>query len=111
MRMAALKLVADAVEHVIDGEMTGFGRHLGVKHDLKLEVTELIRERIHVVTGDCVRDFISFLDRVGRDRAEILRTIPFAAVHGVAQAPHDGRQSLEGHFASFRGLSRSKIKV
>ena len=82
VRMAALELVADAVEHVVEGEMAGFLGHLRMEHDLELEVAKLVGQRVHVVTGDRVGDFVGFLDRVGRDRGEILLAIPFAAVTG-----------------------------
>ena len=45
---------------------------------------------------DCVGDLIGFLDRIWRDRREILRQIPFAATIGVAKPGHDAKQAVDG---------------
>ena len=70
VRMAALHLVADARDHVVQREMAGFLGHLRVEHDLELEIAELVGERVHVVARDRVGDLIGFLDRVGGDGRE-----------------------------------------
>ena len=49
-----------------------------------------------LVARDRVRDLIGFLDRIGRDRREVLREIPFAAAIGIAQLPHDAKQPVDG---------------
>jgi hypothetical protein len=85
VRVAALQLVANALEHVVEREMAGFLGHLRVEHDLELEIAELVGERVHVVAGDRVGDLIGFLDRVGRDRREGLHAVPFAAADRIAQ--------------------------
>ena len=50
----------------------------------------------HVAALDRVGDLIGFLDRVGRDRREILLAVPRAAAIGIAQPRHDGEQALQG---------------
>ena len=110
VRMAALELVADAADHVLEREMAGFVGHLRVEHDLELEIAELVGERVHVVARDRVGDLIGFLDRVGRDGREGLLAIPFAAVLGIAQPAHDLRR---GDQAASRGPrdSAADLKV
>jgi hypothetical protein len=48
VRVAALHLVADAVEHLGQGEVPGFGRHLGVEDDLQRKVAEFVLEVVEV---------------------------------------------------------------
>ena len=95
MRVTALHLVADAAQHVRKVERSQFLGHARVEHDLKREIAELIGERVHVIARDGVGDFIGFLDRIGRDRREILDPVPFAAAHRIAQPSHDGHQPTE----------------
>ena len=68
---------------------TGFLGHLGVEHDLELEIAELVSERVHVVARDCIGHFISFFDRKRRDGGECLDRYPFAAAQRVAKPAHD----------------------
>ena len=55
--------------------MAGFFRHSAVEDDLKLEIAEFVRKRVHVVAHDGVRDLVSLFDRVGRDRFEGLHHV------------------------------------
>jgi hypothetical protein len=101
VRVPALHLVGNALEHVLEREQASFFGHLSVEHDLELKIAELINQTVHVVAGDRVGDFVRFFDRVGRDRVESLHAIPFAAAHGVAQATHDLDEPLKGHRGPF----------
>ena len=92
VRMAALQLVGDAVEHVGKREKAGFLGHPRMEHDLELEIAKLVDQRRHVVARDRVGDLIGFLDRVGRDRLEGLDAVPFATGHRIAQPRHDRDQ-------------------
>ena len=102
VRVAALHLVANAIDDVVEREQSGFLGHLRVEHDLELEVAELVGERVHVLARDRVGDLVGFLDRVGRDRAERLDRVPFAAAHRIAQAAHDLDQALKRHEGASR---------
>ncbi len=95
VRMAAFHLVADAVQDVVERELAGFFGHPGMKHDLELQIAKLIRQGIHVVAGDRVRNLVRFFDRVGRDRRECLHAIPFAARRRIAKALHDLDEALK----------------
>ena len=104
MRMTALELVADARDHVLEREMAGFVSHLRVEHDLELEIAEFVGERVHIVASDGVSDLIGFFDRIRGDGREALRAIPFAAAHRIAEAAHDGDQTLKRHRGPQGGL-------
>ena len=82
VRVAALHLVADPLDHVVEREMAGVLGHLRVEHDLELKIAKLVGERIHVLARDRVGNFVGFLDGVGRDGLERLDAVPFAAADG-----------------------------
>ena len=55
-----------------------------MKHYLQQEIAEFVTEIVEVTAGDSVRDFIGFLDGVGRDARKILLEVPRAAAAGRA---------------------------
>ena len=59
---------------------------------------------VWVIGGDGVRNFIAFLNRIGRDGGEILHQIPGAAAIGISQLGHDGEQGGK------RGLRRILLR-
>ena len=79
VRMARDHLVADRRDHVGEIEVPAFLRHLRVEHDLQQQIAELVAKRGVVAPVDRVGDFVGFLDRVRRDRVEVLFEIPRAA--------------------------------
>jgi hypothetical protein len=105
--MTPFHLVADTVQDVVERELAGFFSHPGVKHDLELQIAELVRQGVHVVTGDRVRNFVRFLDRVGRDRRECLHAIPFAARGRIAETLHDFDEALKAQ----EGFSTITIRL
>jgi hypothetical protein len=44
VRMAALHLLADRVDHVAEREMAGFLGHAAVEHDLEEQIAKLVLE-------------------------------------------------------------------
>jgi len=66
--------------------------------DLQQQIAELVAECRVIATIDGVGDFVGFLDRVRRDRVEILLAIPRAAAVGVAQRGHDAQQVVDRWF-------------
>ena len=96
MRMAALQLVADSVRHVVEIEYASFTGHVRVKHDLKEKITELVAQITHVAPGNGVRHFVSLLDGVRSDAAEILLAVPGATVVGIPERDHDVQESIDG---------------
>ena len=97
VRVTAFHLVGDAVEDVVEREMAGFLGHSAVEHHLELKIAELVGKRVHVGACDCVRDFVGFLDRVGRDRFKRLHRVPFASGLRIAEAAHDLDEALKRH--------------
>ena len=63
-----------------------------MKHDLQEEIAQFVLEGDHIVSRAGICDFIGFLDRVRRNRLEILRDIPRATTLRVAQPRHDLHQ-------------------
>ena len=66
-----------------------------VEDNLEQQIAEFILEIGYVVARDRIDDFMGFLDRIGRDRREILREVPFASVLRITQARHDCHQPLD----------------
>ena len=95
MRMAPHHLVGDRRGDVVEGEMPGFLGHAGVEHDLQQQIAQFVLQRRHVVALDRIGDLVGLLDRVGRDRREILLAVPRAAALRVAQPRHDRQQTVD----------------
>jgi hypothetical protein len=74
--------------------MSGFFRHAAVEHDLEQQIAQLLLEFRHVAQRNRLGHFIGFLDRVGRDRVEILGQIPRATMVLVAQSSHDAGKTV-----------------
>lgn len=112
--MAADQLVADRAGHVVEGEGFRLVGHLRVKHHLEQQIAQFVLEVIQIAPLDRVGDLIGFLDRVGRDRTEILLQIPGAAGSGRAQGRHDLDQARDVHrevaprFAAESGRANKK---
>jgi hypothetical protein len=80
-----------------------------MKHDLELKIAEFIRERVHVTPIDRIGDLIRFLDRVGRDRREILLQIPRAAMLRIAETAHDLDETFQIHRDKLEGDTRDPV--
>ena len=93
--MAADHLVGDGACHVGKGEAAGLLCHASVIDHLEQQVAEFVRQGGEVAPGDGVGDFVGLLDRVGRDRVEILLTVPRTAAVRGAQGGHDVEQAAE----------------
>ncbi len=89
MRVTPDHLRRDRLDHVAEGERVGLLAHARVIDDLQQEVAELVLELREIAALDRIRDLVGLLDRVGRDRREILLEIPRAAGARRAQRGHD----------------------
>src|SRR5947209_9872510 len=98
MRVPAFHLVANPADNVFKRELAGFLGHLRMEDDLELEIAEFVRERLHVLAGNRVGDFVRFFDGVRRNALERLHGVPFAAADRIAEAPHDLPQTLKRHY-------------
>ena len=97
--MPRLHLVADIARDIGIGEAAGFLGHARVEDDLEQQVAKLSAQIVHVAAFDRIGDLIRFLDCIRRNDREILRRVPFAPGLRIAQACHDGEESvgLLGH--------------
>ena len=95
MRMATHHFVGYRPGHFGKPEQAGFLGHPRMIDDLKQQVAEFVRQRGQIAPRDGVGDLIGFLDRIGRDGAEALLLVPWAAMVGVAKRRHDREQTTE----------------
>ena len=78
-----------ALDHVAEIEGALFLGHAGVEDDLEQQIAEFVLEIVQVAARDGVGHLIGFLERIGRDGAEVLFEVPGAAGAGRAQRGHD----------------------
>jgi hypothetical protein len=105
MRMARLELAGDRGGDVGEGELAGFLRDPGVEHHLEQQVAKLLAQAFDIAAGDRVGDLVGFLDRVRGDRRKVLRPVPFASAHRIAQPGHHRQQSRERSRRGFAGCA------
>ena len=96
MRMTPNHFVSDAVCDVSDVEGAFLGGHLAMEDDLKEQVSQLFLQVGHVAPLYRIGDFVGLLDRIGRNRGEVLFGIPRAAGVRMAQSRHDFNQLDKG---------------
>src|SRR3546814_4974650 len=77
MRMTPLHLVRNRGRDVVESEQPVVGGDLCMKDDLEQQVAKRVADCRGVADGDRIGDLIGFLDRIGRNRREILRQSPF----------------------------------
>ena len=113
MRMAADHLSRNAVDHVLKREMSGLFGHATVKGHLKQQIAQFVAQRFHVAPLDRVHDLIGFLDRVGRDRREILRDVPRTSGVRIAQPRHygDERHDVGGARSCHPGFRSERREI
>src|SRR5262249_41181184 len=74
---------------------------------LQQEIAELLAQVRQAAARDRVGDLVGFLDRVWRDRLEILLEVPRTTRNGRAQGRHDRNQLVD----VTRGLHRIGLPV
>ena len=79
----------DGLDHVAEREGALLLGHPGMEDHLQQQVAEFVPQIREIAALDGVHDLIGFLERVGRNRREILLQIPGAAGPGRAQGRHD----------------------
>ncbi len=99
MRMARLQLRGNGGGDIGEGEVSGFLGHACMEHHLQQQIAEFVAQGVEIAALDRVGDFIGFLDRIGGDGGEALRTVPFAARDRVPELRHDPEEAVErfGH--------------
>jgi hypothetical protein len=96
MRMAPDHFLGNRVGdggEIEGGDLLG---HAGVEHDLQQQIAELILKRVKIALMGGLRHFIGLLDRMARDRFEVLFDVPRTAGHRMAKLRHDVDQAVEG---------------
>ena len=95
MWMPSHHLVGDVAGDIGEAEPSFLLGHAGVVDHLEQQIAQLVRQGGEIPAQDGVGHFVGLLDRVGRDRGEILRHVPLAAPDGVAQGSHDVEQAAQ----------------
>jgi hypothetical protein len=94
--MASHQFLANSIRHGAEVEPALLLRHACVKHHLEEQIAELLAQVLAVAVLDRIGDFVRFLDGVGSDGGERLRTVPRAAALGIAQSRHEREQFPNG---------------
>ena len=89
MRVPAHQLGGDGLDHVAEIEGALLLGHASVESDLEQQVAELVLEVVKIAARDGVGHLVGFLERIRRDRPEVLFEVPGAAGAGCAQRGHD----------------------
>ena len=87
--MAPHQLVGNAACHLLKAEQTRLFSKLRVEHDLEQQIAEFTSKIGPVLAFDGVRHLVGLLDRVRRDRREVLLEVPGAARLPVPETLHD----------------------
>jgi hypothetical protein len=94
MRMAANHFFANAIQHIPEIEPTRFAGHLRMKRHLKQQITQFFPQSRRVIPLYRISHFVGFLNRVWRNRSEVLFQVPGTTAIRVSQALHDIEQSF-----------------
>ena len=102
------QFVAQHVAHVGDVEVARLGADLGIEDDVQEQVAQLLRDVVHIVRKDRIREFVGLFDGVGAEGFEGLLAVPGTL---LAQIVHDVKQSCERLqlFFSFHGRKITKF--
>ena len=87
MRMAADQLGGDGLDHVAEIEGALFLGHAGVEDDLEQQIAQFVLEVGEIAARDGVGHLVGFLQRIGRDGAEVLLEVPGAAACRACARP------------------------
>lgn len=97
MRMAAYHLLVHLAGDVVEGELAGFGRHLGVHRDMEKKIAEFLAQVGDVVPVDGLDQFGDFFDEAVADAAMSLLSVPWATVGGAESGGGREQEVDAGH--------------
>jgi hypothetical protein len=95
--MTPLHLVADSVHDIVKRKSALLAPEVRMKHYLKQQIAQFVAQVSEVVALDSIGYFVRLLDRIRRNRAEILLEIPRAATLRITQPGHEFEESVDGH--------------
>ena len=93
MRMPADQLGSNGLHDVRKIERALLLRHASMENDLQKQIAQLVLQISQIVARDRIGNFIGFLERIGRNRAEVLLEVPRTSGARRAQRRHDFDQS------------------
>ena len=79
------QLLAHAVNHVVQGELSGLLGHPGMKDHLKQHVSQLLLQMLRVALVDGLGGLIGLLQHIAPDALVGLFPVPEAAIRGAQQ--------------------------
>lgn len=103
--MAVAHFCHNSPGHAVEIEAASFRGHLSMKHDLEKQVSQFIFQLVHIAGLDGIRNFVCFLDGVGRDRGKGLLTVPWAAVFNVAETSHNLEEVIDSWAVFWRSFA------
>ena len=99
-------MVGDRLDHVAEIEGALLLGHAGVEDDLQQQIAEFVLQVVEIAARDGVGHLVGFLERVGRDRREVLLEVPGQPLPGVRSAAMisiSRAMSREGFTRRWRG--------
>ena len=110
VRMSTYHLLVHLESHVVEGELTGFGRHLSVHGDMKKEVAQFLAEILDIVAVDGLDEFGDFLDQTVADAAVRLFPVPRAPVRST-ESGGGRKQEVDAGHAPMQKARRKGVKT
>ena len=83
--------------HVVESELTGFARHLGVHGDMEEQVSQFLAEVLDIIAVDGLDKFGDFFDQTIADGAVRLFAVPRAAVRSTESGGGRKQEVDAGH--------------
>ncbi len=110
VRVTTHHLLVHFPGHVVEGELSGFGRHLRVHGDMEEQVAQFFAQVRHVIPVDGLDEFGDFLDQTVADAAVRLFPVPRAAV-GSTESGGGREQEVDAGHAPMQKARRKGVKT
>ena len=96
--------------HLIESELTGLARHLGVHGDMKKQVTQFLAKVLDIIAVDGLDEFGDFFDQTIADGAVRLFAVPRAAV-GSTESGGGRKQEVDAGHRPMQKAGRKGVKT
>ena len=110
VRMTTHHFLVHLPSYVIEGELTCFGRHLGVHRDVKEQIAQFLPEVLDIIPVDGLDELGDFLDQTITDAAVRLFPVPRAAV-GSTESGGGRKQEIDAGHAPMQKARRIGVKT